>query len=91
MNRTVIFIASSFPHPISAFLAENGYNVLEARSISEADAFIHQPDVDAVIIAPRSEHLVLDDRSTDASAVDVLDELALAEAVQIVFPLVRVE
>jgi hypothetical protein len=61
MSRTVIFIASSFLHPISAFLAENGYNVLEARSISEADAFLHQPDVNAVIVSPGREHLVLDD------------------------------
>jgi hypothetical protein len=61
MSRTLILIAPSFPHPVSTFLAEHGYEVLEARSISEADAFVHQSGIDALIIAPGSEHLALDD------------------------------
>lgn len=51
MSRTVVFIATSFPHPVSEFLAENGYNVLESNSGDEALALSNVHDVDAVIIA----------------------------------------
>ncbi len=51
MLRTVVFIASSFPHPISEFLAENGYKVLESHSADEALVLSNANDVDAVIIA----------------------------------------
>ncbi|MGC2211404.1 MAG: hypothetical protein WA532_14960 [Candidatus Korobacteraceae bacterium] len=51
MPRTVVFIASSFPHPVSEFLAENGYNVLESNSAEEALVLSNAQDVDAVIIA----------------------------------------
>jgi hypothetical protein len=51
MSRTLVFIASSFPHPVSEFLAENGYNVLEAYSADEALALSNVHDFDAVIVA----------------------------------------
>jgi hypothetical protein len=51
MPRTVVFIASSFPHPVSDFLSENGYAVLEAYSADEALLLSNAHDVDAVIIA----------------------------------------
>jgi hypothetical protein len=85
MSRTLIFIAPSFPHPVSAFLVERGYEVLEARSTAEADAFVNLSDVDAVIIAPGSEHLFLDDirhrrvtlnLSVHATGSDVFFELS---------------
>jgi DNA-binding response OmpR family regulator len=50
MHRTVVFIAPSFPHPVSAFLAENGYTVLEAQSAEEAISLSIGHDVDAVIV-----------------------------------------
>lgn len=51
MSRTVVFIATSFPHPVSEFLAENGYNVIEADSADDALVLASAHDVDAVIIA----------------------------------------
>ncbi len=51
MLRTVVFIASSFPHPVSQFLAENGYNVLESHSADEALVLSNAHEIDAVIIA----------------------------------------
>ena len=51
MPRTVVFIATSFPHPVSEFLAENGYDVLEANSADEALVLSNAHDVDAVIVA----------------------------------------
>lgn len=58
---------------------------MEARSTSEADALVRQSDVDALIIAPGSEHLVLDDTrqrrvmlnlSVHAAGSDVFFELS---------------
>jgi DNA-binding response OmpR family regulator len=51
MPRTVVFIAASFPHPVSAFLTENGYNILEAESGEEAVSLSKLHDIDAVIVA----------------------------------------
>ena len=61
MQRTVIFIAPTFPHPVATFLAENGYEVLEAHSAEEALPLSASHDVDAVIVAPGEECVGLAD------------------------------
>jgi hypothetical protein len=56
MPRTLVFIAPAFPHPVAAFLAEQGYFVLEAQSADEALTLSTKHDVDAVIVAEGGEY-----------------------------------
>ncbi len=61
IERTIIFLAPSFPNPVSTFLSENGYTVFEALSISEVLHLNEYHKIDAVIVAPGSDQYGLDD------------------------------
>ncbi len=50
-RRRVVFLSACFPNPVSAFIAQHGYLVLEAQSVDEALALCTVHDVDAVIVA----------------------------------------
>jgi hypothetical protein len=57
MLRTLLFIAPTFPHPVSTYLTDRGCVVVEAQSVDEALPL--SPEVDAVIVAegPMCEEL----------------------------------
>ena len=85
MQRTVIFLAESFPNPISTFLSEHGFNVMEALSVSEVLHLTEYHPIDALVIAPPGEWYGLEDiqqkrvtlnLAIHATAAEVLFELS---------------
>jgi len=85
LQRTVVLLATQFPHPVATFLREHGYNVIEATSVDEVTRVAQDTDLDALIVAPGTEWVGLDELSqrrimlnltVHASGADVFFELS---------------
>ena len=51
MARILLFLSPHFPNHVSSFLTANGYTVLEAKSVAEAEDLAIGRTIDAVILA----------------------------------------
>ena len=61
MKWTIVFLAERFPNPVSTFLSEHGFNVMEALSVSEVLHLTEHNRIDALVIAPPGEWYGLGD------------------------------
>ncbi len=71
MRRTIVFLGPYFPHPVSTFLSENGYNVFEALSVSEVLHLAEYHSIDAVIVAPGAERCGLEEVQQQCITMDL--------------------